>query len=120
MYQTGFNIDTDVRFHPEIVLISFLCLVHFGVAFTVLVLGRTGRMNDRRIDHSSLTQQQTSVAQIAVDDLQNPTGQLMFFQQPAEVEDRGFIRNPRSEEHPSELQSLMRISYAVFCLKKKN
>src|SRR3546814_4607431 len=29
------------------------------------------------------------------------------------------IRNTRSEEHTSELQSLMRISYAVFCLKKK-
>src|SRR3546814_7549840 len=30
-------------------------------------------------------------------------------------------KNPaRSEEHTSELQSLMRISYAVFCLKKKN
>src|SRR3546814_4368719 len=27
--------------------------------------------------------------------------------------------NPRSEEHTSELQSLMRISYAVFCLKEK-
>src|SRR3546814_10277229 len=30
------------------------------------------------------------------------------------------IAAPRSEEHTSELQSLMRISYAVFCLKKKN
>src|SRR3546814_1358305 len=32
-----------------------------------------------------------------------------------------FMTNPslRSEEHTSELQSLMRISYAVFCLKKK-
>src|SRR3546814_4761095 len=29
------------------------------------------------------------------------------------------IRSPRSEEHTSELQSLMRISYAVFSLKKK-
>src|SRR3546814_7415612 len=29
-------------------------------------------------------------------------------------------RSSRSEEHTSELQSLMRISYAVFCLKKKN
>src|SRR3546814_4003469 len=29
-------------------------------------------------------------------------------------------RHVRSEEHTSELQSLMRISYAVFCLKKKN
>src|SRR3546814_4269156 len=35
---------------------------------------------------------------------------------------RGVIKssNPRSEEHTSELQSLMRISYAVFCLKKTN
>src|SRR3546814_1540402 len=31
----------------------------------------------------------------------------------------GFVSS-RSEEHTSELQSLMRISYAVFCLKKKN
>src|SRR3546814_6577618 len=29
-------------------------------------------------------------------------------------------KKPRSEEHTSELQSLMRISYAVFCLHKKN
>src|SRR3546814_3944292 len=37
--------------------------------------------------------------------------------------ERLIIRLPvcgRSEEHTSELQSLMRISYAVFCLKKKN
>src|SRR3546814_6358730 len=33
--------------------------------------------------------------------------------------DRRHRRLPRSEEHTSELQSLMRISYAVFCLKKK-
>src|SRR3546814_9827769 len=32
---------------------------------------------------------------------------------------RGVIVVGRSEEHTSELQSLMRISYAVFCLKKK-
>src|SRR3546814_7143797 len=31
----------------------------------------------------------------------------------------GFAIKDRSEEHTSELQSLMRISYAVFCLKKK-
>src|SRR3546814_1889570 len=30
------------------------------------------------------------------------------------------LEDSRSEEHTSELQSLMRISYAVFCLKKKN
>src|SRR3546814_10536866 len=33
---------------------------------------------------------------------------------------RQVFTEDRSEEHTSELQSLMRISYAVFCLKKKN
>src|SRR3546814_4089678 len=33
--------------------------------------------------------------------------------------DGGLAKWKRSEEHTSELQSLMRISYAVFCLKKK-
>src|SRR3546814_1071929 len=36
------------------------------------------------------------------------------------IHHRGAGDPQRSEEHTSELQSLMRISYAVFCLKKKN
>src|SRR3546814_7652004 len=41
---------------------------------------------------------------------------------PTSNTDRGSLtpRAARSEEHTSELQSLMRISYAVFCLKQKN
>src|SRR3546814_9141125 len=40
---------------------------------------------------------------------------------PRKVEcQRAALEKARSEEHTSELQSLMRISYAVFCLKKKN
>src|SRR3546814_9727999 len=37
-------------------------------------------------------------------------------------DDQAFVRHQktRSEEHTSELQSIMRISYDVFCLKKKN
>src|SRR3546814_1492981 len=41
-------------------------------------------------------------------------GLHLYRQQP------GVLGAIRSEEHTSELQSLMRISYAVFCLKKKN
>src|SRR3546814_3181179 len=40
-------------------------------------------------------------------------------QQPRDDGDDRDRRQVRSEEHTSELQSLMRISYAVFCLKKK-
>src|SRR3546814_5294788 len=46
------------------------------------------------------------------DRLNNPFGMIVVSANDA--------RRDRSEEHTSELQSLMRISYAVFCLKKKN
>src|SRR3546814_4714967 len=42
-----------------------------------------------------------------------------FFDYALEEEDAQVSATRRSEEHTSELQSLMRISYAVFCLKKK-
>src|SRR3546814_3730301 len=42
-------------------------------------------------------------------------GRIRRWRQDAPISTSG-----RSEEHTSELQSLMRISYAVFCLKKKN
>src|SRR3546814_2598377 len=44
-------------------------------------------------------------------------GAFQHFQQRAGAQ---LQRAVRSEEHTSELQSLMRISYAVFCLNKKN
>src|SRR3546814_9644574 len=54
-----------------------------------------------------------------------PAQQMAFDHDPhdapvARFELAGHIVDDRSEEHTSELQSLMRISYAVFCLKKKN
>src|SRR3546814_4603401 len=46
---------------------------------------------------------------------------VLAFEQPGDPAgaDRERAEHQRSEEHTSELQSLMRISYAVFCLKKK-
>src|SRR3546814_3987829 len=48
----------------------------------------------------------------AVVDVLRETRRMIFM--------RGLIEQDRSEEHTSELQSLIRISYAVFCLNKKN
>src|SRR3546814_1648961 len=45
---------------------------------------------------------------------------LVFFLGADEADFSKFDKSFKSEEHTSELQSLMRISYAVFCLKKKN
>src|SRR3546814_4598592 len=47
-------------------------------------------------------------------------GRFERLDEPARQPERDDVPVPRSEEHTSELQSLMRSSYAVFCLKKKN
>src|SRR3546814_7870713 len=56
------------------------------------------------------------IAQIEEQERQRQKARPMEFQHA----DPGSYSADRSEEHTSELQSLMRISYAVFCLKKKN
>src|SRR3546814_1288786 len=63
-------------------------------------------MAAHRHDEPDLLQSCRSIARQAVAD--------HVFQQGSQ-----FLLDLRSEEHTSELQSLMRISYAVFCLKKK-
>src|SRR3546814_10194953 len=52
--------------------------------------------------------------------LDQPGGEVGAFDVEADPVEAGCRARQRSEEHTSELQSLMRISYAVFCLKKKN
>src|SRR3546814_8135436 len=51
--------------------------------------------------------------------LQGTAVDLAGIEQDVELAQRGAAIGGRSAEHTSELQSLMRISYAVFCLKKK-
>src|SRR3546814_1406086 len=64
------------------------------------------RSDEGGLDRDALSQLLPAEQQAFVDD-------IMARYQVPELDDE------RSEEHTSELQSLMRISYAVFCLKKK-
>src|SRR3546814_3056230 len=75
---------------------SALCDAHFGKGFALIDLGR-GDLAEAEL---------LKAMQMAPDNAQ-------FANEYAE------LFKSRSEEHTSELQSLMRISYAVFCLKKK-
>src|SRR3546814_6342875 len=81
--------------------------------------GRGGRERDGARgswDRSTLDQRAHCREAGFVDALRDQVGQLALAAR-RRTEARGPA--PRSEEHTSELQSLMRISYAVFCLKKK-
>src|SRR3546814_4484999 len=90
---------------------------------------RGGRRSSRgRLVRIGDDQHQRLAARLADADLRAPVEPRRGpgLQQPflaVRMDDAGArqdIINLRSEEHTSELQSLMRISYAVFCLKKKN
>src|SRR3546814_10853900 len=80
-----------------------------------MLVGRR-RSGPRRHGAGSLTRIDTSAARPRF-----PENHERNFDEPSVQPDRrDHDRSPeRSEEHTSELQSLMRISYAVFCLKKK-
>src|SRR3546814_2084218 len=67
-----------------------------------------GEMNPPQLRESTIHPDTRRLVQLTVDDA-SQTDALMDM----------LLNKKRSEEHTSELQSLMRISYAVFCLKKK-
>src|SRR3546814_5324973 len=70
-------------------------------------------------EHTGNTQQrQVAVSTVAVPCFLCRSCMFLYVRT-EEREDGGTPCKARSEEHTSELQSLMRISYAVFCLKKK-
>src|SRR3546814_7249593 len=86
---------------------------------------------DTLFPYTTLFRSQPEVRQVAADDLGQRGGDEQQQGFHSVLSDRGNLAMPddlsrlrarrcaRSEEHTSELQSLMRISYAVFCLKKK-
>src|SRR3546814_8944512 len=93
---------TDTLF-PDTTLFRSVVLSVFGAAS--FVLWWTG-MLDRLLDGEALKQAAMQLG---------PFGPLLIIG----LMTVAIVMSPRSEEHTSELQSLMRISYAVFCLKKK-
>src|SRR3546814_3187192 len=91
----------------------------FGGALLLSIVGDAGDAVSNRVSGVDQTMETpNTAAAIAAQDSQRirprltaPQGREMTIMVARDVD--------RSEEHTSELQSLMRISYAVFCLKKK-
>src|SRR3546814_6823168 len=99
-------------------------LVPYTALFRTYLEGCTAPMRDENQLHAAV------VELVALDDAEIKYSTVQNWY-PGDENGKGGIYNfvtkralcqgrNRSEEHTSELQSLMRISYAVFCLKKKN
>src|SRR3546814_9046175 len=84
---------------------------HAGMSLVVLERGMEGFERGRNLEKVGMHAQDT--AELFFSDVHVPVENRLG------DEGSGFRSLVRSEEHTSELQSLMRISYAVFCLKKK-
>src|SRR3546814_936501 len=98
-----------------------------GVAFHVHHMAMLFDQRDRRLEARALQAALVKVFRrgVGTGDQHHALGEHPLEQAPeqhcvADVADEELVehQHPRSEEHTSELQSLMRISYAVFCLKQ--
>src|SRR3546814_1414028 len=113
-----------------IILVIAVCLeVDEAIAVIVCQVGALDRQFDMvgqriadrgiEVERAAITFEHIVVAAGAVVVARAPRGRGADRQLAVVIIDCGVPRPFRSEEHTSELQSLMRISYAVFCLNKK-
>lgn len=93
VHQTGLRVHPNMGLHAEVPLIALLNLVHLGVAFTALVLGRARCSNQGGIHHGARLEQQAMGGQLGVDDLQNLWAQFVLFEQMTKSQDADPVRN---------------------------
>src|SRR3546814_14059217 len=102
--------DCFLTFLCTFCIYCFILVLDICVSFSFLMIRRPPRSTrtDTLFPYTTL--------------FRSPSGTMMRIgrRHPAFMGIELSTMNARSEEHTSELQSLMRISYAVFCLKKKN
>src|SRR3546814_9383158 len=127
---TGHAESVEVVFDPSKISYGTLLRIFFSVVHNPTELNRqgpdTGTQYRSAIFPTSSSQRDVARAYIAQLTAAHSFGQPIVTRiekdtgfYPAEGYHQNFLARHRSEEHTSELQSLMRISYAVFCLKKK-
>ena len=76
-----FSIDTHVRLHAKVPLVTLLSMVHFRVELPLYVLGRVRCCNVGDINHRASLEHQSLLTELVVYGLQNAWAQTMLFQQ---------------------------------------
>ena len=93
VHQLGLRVHPNMGLHAEVPLVALLNLVHLGVAFTALVLGRARCSNQGGIHHGARLEQQAMGGQLGVDDLQNLWAQFVLFEQMTKSQDADPVWN---------------------------
>lgn len=74
-------------------LAVFVCAAHLGGARLVFVLGAGRGVNDGGVHNGAALEDEPALAQVGVDLGKQGVGELVVFQQTANVEDGGFVRD---------------------------
>ena len=85
-------VDADVRLHAEVPLLALRRLVHLRIPLSILVLGRAGGTDDRRVDDGALGDLDASPTQVVVHRRQQHLAELVLLQQVPELADRRLVR----------------------------
>jgi len=91
VHEPRVHIRTDMRLHPEVPLVAFFRLVHLRIALARCVLRRARRRDDRRVHDAAALQHQSLAGEVGVDAAKDLRGDVVFFQQVPEVQDRRLI-----------------------------
>ena len=91
VHQARVRIHANVRLHAKVPLVALLDLVHLGVTFTLVVLGRAGRCNQRGVHHGAGLEHQTALNEFSVHSGQDLLTQPMLFEQVTKAQDRALV-----------------------------
>src|SRR3546814_3192736 len=103
-------IDVDLQDPPELIVEM---VAKWREGYDVVLAARKDRSSDSWAKRSTASAFYRVMGRLSSVDIPSNVGDFRLM-------DRRAVEVLRSEEHTSELQSLMRISYAVFCVKEKN
>ena len=108
-------VDADMGLHPEVPLLALGRLAHLQVPLLVLVLGRTGCADDRRIHDGALGDLDTAAVQMLIDCPQHGLAQLVPFEQVPELTHRGLVRHTlHAQINPDEATHRHRVVQGLF------
>jgi hypothetical protein len=114
MHQVRLSIHATMALHAVVPLVALLGLMHLRVALAGAVLGRTGRGNQRGIDHRTALEQQALGRQRGVDRPQYVDAELVSFEQVTKPQDAHAIRKALGAREASEVAVQRRLEQGFF------
>ena len=96
--QLAAAVDAEMRLHAEIPLVALLRLMHLGIARLLGILGRTGRIDNGRIDDGAGCHLQSPGRQMPLDLVKQPPAQIVRLEKMAETAHRSLVGHRLASE----------------------